>query len=424
MKYFAKIIAVTLALLFGSQTGFGDPVESAEQARYRWKSGKIRIAISRSVLLAASINSPDSSAYEAVRRGIDAWQGIADVELVTEISDRENANISGAGGDGISLITIAPTAENILLFGKDDLDAAAKTRVFYNRRDHITEADIVLNPYQQFSTDGRFGTYDLENVITHEIGHLLGLRHNGVFGSIMYRTAPKNGIFGLADISNRKISATDRSELREIYGAQVGDVCCGQITGRLIGAAKSARTFEVWVESVSSGRVVGQAAVKRDGSFRVGGLDAGEFRVFTRAYDLNGNAGVFEVGNVTVAKGEAQELNKKIGKLGKGVSFSLLGINGLLGDSNLKLTRGQSYTIYVGGSGFDADSLKLRTNSDVVTIESGSIRELDYVDGVSAVSFRVVVDPEAPEGNYSIFGVASNGSTDAIIGGLTVSTDR
>ena len=110
---------------------------------------------------------------DAVKRGVRAWEAAAGVEFEIVLTDRENASGPGAAGDGVSLITIAPSAENMLIFGRDDLDAAAKTRIFYNRKGSITEADIVLNPTQQFSTDGGYGAFDLEATVTHEVGHLL-----------------------------------------------------------------------------------------------------------------------------------------------------------------------------------------------------------------------------------------------------------
>ena len=125
-----------------------------EVRKLQWKGKKIEIALSRSLLS----NSPNikvgSDVAGAIRRSIAAWQNVAAVEIRTQETSRQDVSPSGLVGDGVSLITIAASPENILFFGKDPYSASAKTRIFYNRRGFITEADIVLNPFQLFSTDG------------------------------------------------------------------------------------------------------------------------------------------------------------------------------------------------------------------------------------------------------------------------------
>jgi uncharacterized protein (TIGR03437 family) len=50
----------------------------------------------------------------------------------------------------------------------------------------ITDSDILLNPYFEFSTDNTAGTKDLQGVLTHEFGHMLGMNHTGILGATMY----------------------------------------------------------------------------------------------------------------------------------------------------------------------------------------------------------------------------------------------
>ena len=192
----------------------------------------IRIAVSTSLLQPNANIKFDSDVMSAINRSFEAWQDAADVEIQWLASERANVSPSGLAGDGVSLITIAPTAENAMLFIRDP-NEAARTRVFHSKG-FITEADIVLNPYQQFSTDGTFGTFDLESTLTHEIGHLLGLSHSSVMSSTMSRSFPKNGLFGLVDLGFRTLDETDISAVRELYGANDDDLCCASIGGKLV----------------------------------------------------------------------------------------------------------------------------------------------------------------------------------------------
>jgi hypothetical protein len=61
----------------------------------------------------------------------------------------------------------------------EEATTPAITQVFYNEVDgQILDADILINEAQfKFTTSGEKGKLDLENVLTHELGHLLGLDH-------------------------------------------------------------------------------------------------------------------------------------------------------------------------------------------------------------------------------------------------------
>ena len=49
----------------------------------------------------------------------------------------------------------------------------------------ISESDIALNIYYPWTTTGEVGKYDIQGVVTHEVGHLLGLGHSSVTTATM-----------------------------------------------------------------------------------------------------------------------------------------------------------------------------------------------------------------------------------------------
>jgi hypothetical protein len=72
--------------------------------------------------------------------------------------------------------------------------------------------DIVFNTNQPWTTNG--GTYDLETVAIHELGHALGLNHSSLTSAVLY--AYYNG-------SKHALTADDTSGIQSLYGPQPGD---------------------------------------------------------------------------------------------------------------------------------------------------------------------------------------------------------
>src|SRR5262249_30876577 len=99
-------------------------------------------------------------------------------------------------------------------------NAAAITTVFYydkpgdERDGEMVGVDIEVNAaHFSFSDDGEPGKLDLENTMTHEFGHVLGLDHtcNSISGAVPPVDGSGNPVppcFPLADLSAAVTSAT------------------------------------------------------------------------------------------------------------------------------------------------------------------------------------------------------------------------
>jgi Matrixin len=418
------IIIVLHLCLYGAAGAYGvqKRPDEGQNMRFKWKSGVIQVSLSNSLTTQNPNIRPDSDVTGAIRRSFAAWGAAGNIEFEQTWSDKQTVSPAGNAGDGVSLITIAQTPENLLLFSKDSGDVSARTRVFFNGKGFITEADIVLNPYQQFSTDGAIGTFDLESTITHEIGHLLGLEHSAVFGATMHDNYGKNGVFSLQSFSARTLSADDIASLRALYGAKAADAddCCGRIAGKL--SAKVTRNFQVWAEDAETGRVVSETAASPDGTFRMEGVLAGTYEIFAQGIKgtTKNSVSTESLGRVTVEKGKVANVGRKLTDRAHTFELSYAGFNGQLSELAVTLNRGKAYTVYLGGRRLDSENMQIGLSSPFLGVSPGTISSYEYGDGLSVISFEIIVKPGAPLGEYSVFLENGSGERRTIIGALTV----
>ena len=99
---------------------------------------------------------------------------------------------------------------------KWNVAAVATTVITVSRSTHqIIEADIAFNvKHTDFSVvagDKKTGRYDVQNAMTHELGHALGLAHNDLPNTVMFPSSTPD------EISKRWLAADDLDGLRFLY---------------------------------------------------------------------------------------------------------------------------------------------------------------------------------------------------------------
>lgn len=410
----AMLSAATFANVSVMTVGKGDPL------RLRWRTPVVKLAVSTSLLRPGTNIKSDSDVTGAISRSIAAWNSVADIELTLVESDRQSISPSGPAGDGVNLVTIAQTPENVLLFSKDPNAESARTRVFYNRLGTITEADIVLNPLQQFSTDGTFGTFDLEATLTHEIGHLLGLRHSPVMGSVLNESLARNGI--LTPIGgSRGLYASDIAAVRQIYGAKAAEDCCATVSGKLTSeGGRPARGVRIWAEENGTGRVIASAESSTDGAYALGGLAAGDYALLWQPSRGDAASQIGHLGMVRLSNGETRTLNGRVSLKRASVDTYFVGLNSQLTDAAITLEAGREHQIFIGGVELDRAQFDIEFNSPYFVVVPGSMQRQDFGDDVSVVSVVVKISPETPAGAYSIFATNDIGIQASLIGAMIV----
>ena len=411
---------------------FYDFAGTSSEHRMKWTTKTIRVSLSSSLTSPAAGIKPDSDVLGAVRRALGRWSMAADINF-EEVSSKVQSISPISGGDGVSLITIAETPENLAIIGAGI--SPARTRVFYDRETgEISEADIAINPQPlsaegeplQFSTDGTPGTYDLESTITHEVGHLLGLDHSRVVGATMQTRQSVNGTYKSNAFTERTLSEDDRVRVAGLYGTSKDTSAIeGRLTNFVAGGSSAVQGAHVWVEDTASGRVVASTLTAANGTYRIEGIKPGPYRVMAEYVDGQRPFRSAEISNLVRANANTASTANFVmvppQNAPPSVKPRFIGANGELSTTPVIAEAGKTLTIYVGGEGVDQVPISgISLTSPFMTVDSESLTRHEFGTPYPVISFDVQVAPQASFGDYSIRLQANSGEIAYVAGAVTI----
>ena len=409
----------------------------------RWLTQPILISLSSSLASPPDNIKAGSDVIGAARRALRHWSSVSNVQFF-ETSSTIQTISPATGGDHLNLITVS--ADNAPAFNSSD--NPGRTRVFSDAGGAITEADIALNPNVVFSTDGTFGTYDLESTFTHEIGHLLGLEHSAIIGATMQPRQAMNGLFGLSAFTQRSLSYDDVAGVRALYGSRTGT---GSLLGKLVSnsfAGQSQPIFgaHVFAEDASTGRVIAGSITLHSGDYRIDGLPPGGYRVIGQGLD-----GLIEPQEIATARGSyaglldttppirtyiATKAASQLIRVSPGRSTSLgffvsssqpllaprlIGLNGELSTVALPLTPGKKVRVYVAGEGIDEVAANgISSTSPLINVDPETVNDEQFDTPYPAISFEVSIARNIPAGEYSLVLQTADGEVSYLVGALTI----
>jgi hypothetical protein len=268
---------------------------------------------------------------QVITQSMAVWTAVSGITLLPASFAplARTATQNACGADGVNTICFDQAdmafTPGVVAFARvietDRIGLQVGSSAVATQLGQILDADIYFNPSSSqtiYATPQALATnstaYDLESVLTHELGHLLGFSHSAVWSAIMFPFAPAPGTFsGMRPTTQRPdapLGDDDRTGLRVLYPDPADAVHQGSINGHIFPSNPLALpasppgvtgVFGSHVVAVdaASGAVVGATLggwscttpgpVQFDGTYQIDGLAVGRsYTVYAEA--LNGAA--------------------------------------------------------------------------------------------------------------------------------------
>jgi Matrixin len=206
---------------------------------------------------AQTANGQSNEIKQVIQQSLAVWTGVSGTNLkpasIAPLAQIAEANSCGADGinsicfdqpdlaftPGVLAFTRVVTADHI---GEQLANGPASSSP-----GQILDADIFFNPGDSnvvFSTPAALPanpkSYDLESILTHELGHLFGFSHSAIWGAMMFPYAPATGTFSgtrpSAQNPDAPLADDDRTGLRVLYPDAMDLIHIGSLQGRVLPA--------------------------------------------------------------------------------------------------------------------------------------------------------------------------------------------
>jgi hypothetical protein len=278
----AVLVAVALAADLGAYLREGTTSGNGTVIGVRWDT-PIHYFIS-------NVDVPGVAATDlaaAVDRAFKTWGAVNGVSFTAEFAGFTTA--PPITGDGMTVIGFEAHDDLSLTLGETTFGVDSTTGA-------LVEADIFLNSFFDWSVaaGGQSGRYDVQSIVTHETGHLLGMGHSAlgetnltpVGRSVIAKDAVMFPIaFPPGTILDRTLQQDDRAGLESIYGTTSFAAQTGAIAGRVTLNGTGLFGAHVIASNVATGGLTGGFALDAQGSFVISSLAPGLYLVRAEPLD-------------------------------------------------------------------------------------------------------------------------------------------
>jgi MYXO-CTERM domain-containing protein len=214
--------AVPLALLFflaspGPARGWVQS-ESSKGAKLFWGDSCLTMYLNER----GSEDVPDDSEFDEMKASFEAWGAVSCSSFLIQFAGMTNLEVTGHLKED--------PAVNMIVFREKKWPYSTRpvafTAVTYNvNTGEIFDADIEMNGEDYaFTTKPEVETWkiDVQNTITHELGHVLGIDHSNVVEATMFDHA------GPSEVNKRTLEEDDIEAVCTLYPL-VPDMMCTKV---------------------------------------------------------------------------------------------------------------------------------------------------------------------------------------------------
>jgi hypothetical protein len=214
----------------------------------------------------------------AAARAAATWQGAEGAQVAFELVGTTGAPPGQIDGRTTLGFLDRPDLDRVL---------GATSLLIDSTTGAIIEADVFFNTRFPWSVapEGEPGRVDLESVVVHELGHLIGLGHSALgetertstgtrrviaSGAVMFPIAMAPG-----SIADRLLQPDDVAGVADIYAAGDHRSSTGSVQGRVVKNGQGVYGAHVVAFNPETGTLVGGFTLNPEGEFVIAGLEPG-----------------------------------------------------------------------------------------------------------------------------------------------------